>query len=263
MTTAADIRPATDAKSGTGLRRPMVARRRSEALMAYGFLAPQLIGLAVFMVGPLSNFAWVFTDPQMLQSMRNTLWLTVLQVPGLPVSGFLAAFFLQKAGRMKCVYRVAFFAPQVTSSIAVSAIWLWLLNPELSPLTTVFEWLGITPPDWLHNPVTAIPLLVFVTVWQGIGYQIVMFMAGLESAPNALFEAADIDGASEWQKMRKITIPMLSPTVPQNTRTIAQNKVAGAARPNVRTDGWAEKAEAPRGEMAPRRPRPCQQRAKT
>ena len=141
MTTAADIRPATDAKSGTGLRRPMVARRRSEALMAYGFLAPQLIGLAVFMVGPLifafilafsnwdgfgtrsfaglSNFAWVFTDPQMLPSMRNTLWLTVLQVPGLPVSGFLATFFLQKAGRMKCVYRVAFFAPQVTSSIAV------------------------------------------------------------------------------------------------------------------------------------------------
>ena len=65
-----------------------------------------------------------------------------------------------------------------------------------------------------------------------------MFMAGLESAPTALFEAADIDGASEWQKMRKITIPMLSPTVPQNTRTIAPNKVAGAARPNVRTDGW-------------------------
>jgi len=213
----------------------MAATRRKEALLAYAFLAPQLVGLIVFMVGPLifafilafsnwdgfgtrsfaglSNFAWVFTDPQMLQSMRNTLWLTILQVPGLLVSGFLAAYFLQKAGRVKSVYRVAFFAPQVTSSIAVSAIWLWLLNPELSPFNNFFAQIGITLPDWLQNPATAIPSLVFVTIWQGIGYQIVMFGAGLESVPRALFEAADIDGANEWQKMRKITIPMLSPTI--------------------------------------------------
>ncbi len=203
--------------------------------MAYAFLAPQLVGLVVFMVGPLvfafilafsnwdgfgtrsfagmSNFAWVFTDPQIVTSMRNTIWLTVLQVPGLIVSGFLAAFFLQKAARMKAVYRIFFFAPQVTSTIAVSAIWLWLLNPELSPFNNFFAQFGIILPDWLQNPATAIPSLVFVTIWQGIGYQIVMFGAGLESLPRALFEAADIDGASEFQKMRKITLPLLSPTI--------------------------------------------------
>lgn len=160
-----------------------------------------------------SNFAWVFTDPQMRTSMKNTLWFTILQVPGLLVSGFIAAFFLQKAAKMKSVYRTFFFAPQVTSTIAVSAIWLWLLNPDLSPINGFFATLGITLPDWLQNPATAIPAIVFVTVWQGIGYQIVMFMAGLENVPKALLEAADIDGASEFQKMRKITIPLLSPTI--------------------------------------------------
>jgi multiple sugar transport system permease protein len=211
------------------------AARRKEALLAAGFLAPQLVGLIVFMLGPLifalilafsnwdgfgtrsfagfSNFQWVFTDPQMLTSMRNTLWFTILQVPGLMVSAFIAAYLLQKVGRVKSIYRIFFFAPVVTSSIAVSAIWLWLLNPELSPLTGVLGAFGITTPDWLQTPSTVIPAIALVSIWQGLGYQMVMFMAGLENVPKALLEAADIDGASEWQKMRKITIPLLSPTI--------------------------------------------------
>lgn len=234
MATATEARPETDA-TPAGHKRALGSRHRKDALMGYAFLAPQLIGLAVFMIGPLifavvlafsnwdgfgtrswagfANFAWVFSDPQMLTSMKNTLWFTVLQVPGLLVSGFIAAFFLQKAAKMKSVYRVFFFAPQVTSTIAVSAIWLWLLNPELSPINSYLAQIGITAPDWLQNPSTAIPAIVFVTVWQGIGYQIVMFMAGLENVPKSLFEAADIDGATEFQKMRKITIPLLSPTI--------------------------------------------------
>jgi multiple sugar transport system permease protein len=120
---------------------------------------------------------------------------------------------LQKVGRVKSIYRIFFFAPVVTSSIAVSAIWLWLLNPELSPLTGILARFGLTTPDWLQNPATVIPAIALVSVWQGLGYQMVMFMAGLENVPRSLLEAADIDGASEWQKMRKITIPLLSPTI--------------------------------------------------
>jgi multiple sugar transport system permease protein len=235
VSAATEVRPVLD-NSNAGQKRARSARRRKDTLLAYGFLAPQLVGLVVFMIGPLifavilafsnwdgfgtrsfagfANFAWVFTDPQMRTSMVNTLWFTVLQVPGLLVSGFLAAFFMQKAAKMKSVYRTAFFAPQVTSTIAVSAIWLWLLNPELSPINGFFSTnLGITLPDWLQDPKTAIPAIVFVTVWQGIGYQVVMFMAGIENVPRALYEAADIDGASEFQKMRKITLPLLSPTI--------------------------------------------------
>ena len=100
-----------------------------------------------------ANFQWVFTDPQILTSMRNTVWFTILQVPGLMVSAFIAAYLLQKVGKVKSIYRIFFFAPVVTSSIAVSAIWLWLLNPELSPLTSFLARFGITDTRLAAEPV--------------------------------------------------------------------------------------------------------------
>ena len=213
----------------------MKKKHRRDALVALGFLSPQLVGLLVFMLGPLifafvlgfsswdgfgsrtfvglDNFTAVWQDPQLRQSWLNTAWFTVLQLPGLMITGFIFAFLMQKVGQGKSVYRIFFFAPQVTSSIAVAAIWLWLLNPEISPLNTWLARLGLPTPDWLQDPRTAIPAIALVSVWQALGYMIVMYMAGLESVPKALLEAADIDGASEWQKMRKITIPLLSPTI--------------------------------------------------
>ncbi len=213
----------------------MKQAHRKEVLYGLGFLGPQLVGLIVFLVGPLifafilafvnwdgfgkitaaglNNFKFVFTDPQMARSALNTIWFTVLQVPSVMLSGFVAAFFLQKVGRIKNFYRVLFFAPQVTSTVAVAAIWLWLFNPEISPVNGALKSIGITAPDWLQDPKTVILAFAIVGVWQGMGYQIVMFMAGLENVPKSLLEAADIDGAGQWQKMRKITIPLLSPTI--------------------------------------------------
>jgi len=230
-----DVKPARDVLATPEHTRALKRRQRKDSGMAFAFLAPQLVGLVVFMLGPLifaiilafsnwdgfgtrsfagfANFQWVFTDPQMLTSMRNTLWFTVLQVPGLMISAFITAYLLQKVGRVKNVYRIFFFAPVVTSTIAVSAIWLWLLNPELSPINNFLLNFGIVAPDWLQNPRTVIPAIAVVAVWQGLGYQMVMFMAGLENVPRSLLEAADIDGASEWQKLRKITLPLLSPTI--------------------------------------------------
>src|SRR3712207_4620765 len=98
--------------------------------------------------------------------MVNTVWFTVLQVPGLMVSAFLAAFFLQKAGRMKGVYRVFFLAPGVASRVAVAAIWLFLFNPELSPVNSTLATIGITAPDWLQTPTTVIPAIALVSIWQ-------------------------------------------------------------------------------------------------
>jgi multiple sugar transport system permease protein len=213
----------------------MKKKKRQDLGWALAFLSPQLIGLIVFMLGPLvfaiilgfsswdgfgsrsfvgfDNFIGVLKDQQLRQSWINTAWFTVLQLPGLMITGFLFAFLIQKAGKLKSVYRVFFFAPQVTSSIAVAAIWLWLLNPEISPLNTFLARIGLPTPDWLQDPKTAIPAIAFVSIWQALGYMIVMFMAGLESVPKALLEAADIDGATEFQKMRKITLPLLSPTI--------------------------------------------------
>ncbi len=230
-----DVRPAPDALKPPGHTAALKRRHRRDAGVAFGFLAPQLVGLIVFMVGPLifalilafsnwdgfgtrsfagfANFQWVFTDPQMLTSMRNTIWFTILQVPGLMLAGFVTAYLLQKVGRVKNIYRIFFFAPVVTSSIAVAAIWLWLLNPELSPVNNALLSVGIEAPDWLQNPRTVIPAIAVVAIWQGLGYMMVMFMAGLENVPKSLLEAADIDGASEWQKLRRITLPLLSPTI--------------------------------------------------
>ncbi|WP_327633853.1 sugar ABC transporter permease [Kribbella sp. NBC_00482] len=211
-------------------------RRRTEALWGYAFLTPQLIGLIAFMVGPLvfaivlsfsswdglgsrtfvglQNFIGVWQNAQLRQSWLNTAWFTALQVPGLLLTGFFFAFFIQKAGRLTPFYRIFFFAPQVTSTVAVGAIWLWLLNPEISPINSVLKSIGLpNPPDWLQNPRTAIPAIVVVSIWQGLGYMIVMFVAGLQNISPTLMEAADIDGASEWQKLRRITVPLLSPTI--------------------------------------------------
>ncbi|GAB3935749.1 sugar ABC transporter permease [Kribbella albertanoniae] len=214
------------------------ARRRrnlNEHLTGFAFLAPQLIGLVVFMVGPLvfalilafshwdgfgtrsfaglANFEKVISDPQLRRSAVNTVWFTVLQVPVAMLSAFAVAFMLQRAGRMKSFYRTFYFAPVVTSSVAVAAIWLWLFNPDISPLNNLLRSIGLPAPDWLQDARFVIPAFAIVGIWQGLGYQIVMFMAGLENIPVTLLEAADIDGAGEWQKLRRITLPLLSPTI--------------------------------------------------
>jgi multiple sugar transport system permease protein len=216
---------------------PPATKKHSHAAdnaFAFAFLSPQLVGLIVFMLGPLvfaiilafsnwdgfgtrsfagiNNFVTVMKDHQIQISARNTLWYTVMCVPGTMISAFLVAYMLGRV-RGKSFYRVFYFAPVVTSSVAVAAIWLWLFNPDISPLNNALKSIGLPAPDWLQNPKTVIPAFAIVGIWQGLGYQVVMFMAGLENVPKSLMEAADIDGASEWGKMVRITIPLLSPTI--------------------------------------------------
>ncbi|MBC9822389.1 carbohydrate ABC transporter permease [Terrabacter sp. MAHUQ-38] len=210
-------------------------RRRADTVAAYLFLTPQLVGLAVFMVGPLlfalvlafyhwdgfgtrsfaglSNFGDVLSDPRIRHSAINTLWFTVLQVPGLLLTGFFFAVLMQRAGKLTPVYRLAFFAPVVTSSVAVAAIWLWLFNPDISPVNHALSAIGLPTPNWLQDARFVIPAFAIVGIWQGLGYQLVMFMAGLQSIDRSFVEAAELDGCSEWQKLRHVTVPLLSPTI--------------------------------------------------
>ncbi len=231
-----DLQSEFEHTASASRRAALKKRRMRENLHGYAFLGPQLIGLLLFMLGPLvfavvlaflnwdgfgnvsfagfKNFTTVFANEQYRQAAVNTIWFTALQVPTLLISAFVFALLLQNTGKMKNVYRTCFFAPQVTATVAVSVIWLWLLNPEISPLTLVLRKLGwSSPPDWLQDPSYVIPAVVIVSVWQGLGYQVVMFMAGLENVPTSMYEAASIDGASELQKMFKITLPLISPTI--------------------------------------------------
>jgi multiple sugar transport system permease protein len=220
------------APGSTGAHR---RRRRKDTAAGYLFLAPQLLGLVVFMVGPLlfalvlafyhwdgfgtrsfaglGNFVDVLSDPGIQRSAVNTLWYTVLQVPGLMLTALFFAVLMQRAGRLTPVYRVAFFAPVITSSVAVAAIWLWLFNPDISPVNGALRDIGLPAPNWLQDPNFVIPSFAIVGIWQGLGYQLVMFMAGLQSIDRSCLEAAEIDGCSEWQKLQRITIPLLSPTI--------------------------------------------------
>ena len=210
-------------------------RRRKDTVAGYLFLAPQLLGLALFMVGPLvfalvlafyhwdgfgtrsfaglSNFVDVLSDPRIRRSAVNTVWFTVLQVPGLMLTGFFFAVLMQRAGKLTSVYRLAFFAPVITSSVAVAAIWLWLFNPDISPVSNALRAIGLPAPNWLQDARFVIPSLAIVGIWQGLGYMLVMFMAGLQSINRSVLEAADLDGCSERQKLRHVTIPLLSPTI--------------------------------------------------
>jgi len=210
-------------------------RPRGDNVAAYLFLAPQLLGLVVFMIGPLlfalvlafyhwdgfgtrsfaglSNFADVLSSPRIRRSAVNTLWFTLLQVPGLMLTGFFFAVLMQRAGKLTPVYRLAFFAPVITSSVAVAAIWLWLFNPDISPVSNALRAIGLPAPNWLQDARFVIPSLAVVGIWQGLGYMLVMFMAGLQSINRTVLEAAELDGCSEWQKLRHVTIPLLSPTI--------------------------------------------------
>lgn len=210
-------------------------RRRKDTIAALVFLSPQLVGLAAFMVGPLvfalvlafsdwdgfgaatfagfANFTEVLSNPRIQRSVLNTVWFTVLQVPGLMISSFIFALLMQKAGKMTSVYRLCFVAPVVTSSVAVAAIWLWLFNPEISPVSSALRGIGIQAPDWLQDPNFVIPAFAIVSIWQGLGYQLVMFMAGLQSIGSSYLEAAELDGCTGWQKLIHVTIPLLSPTI--------------------------------------------------
>ena len=142
----------------------------------------------------LSNFPAVLTDPPLRTSAKNTVWYTVVSVPATMVSAFAVAYMMQKV-KHRSFYRTFYFAPVVTSTVAVAAIWLWLFNPEISPLNSLLRRVGLPAPDWLQDARFVIPAFALVGIWQGLGYQVVMFMAGLENVSKALMEAADIDGA--------------------------------------------------------------------
>lgn len=233
--TAIITRSAARQATSPPLRRGPSRRRRKDNIAALIFLSPQLLGLAVFMIGPLlvalflafnkwdgfgeasfvglGNFGEVLSNPRIQTSALNTLWFTVLQVPGLLLSGFLFAVLMQRAGKLKSVYRLGFVAPVVTSSVAVATIWLYLFNPDISPVNTALSTIGIQAPNWLQDPAFIIPSFAIVGIWQGLGYTLIMFMAGLQSIGASFIEAAALDGCSEWQKLWHVTIPLLSPTI--------------------------------------------------
>lgn len=198
------------------------------------FLIPTLLGLVVFRLGPiLASFALSFTDwdiiktpnfllfenykelfvnPTFVKVFTNTLLFSFLYVVGVTVFGLFLAALLNRKIRGVGFFRAAFYTPVVTSAVAVGIIWAWILSPNYGILNILLTRIGITPPYWLGDKEWALPTVAFVQVWKMMGYYMIIFLAGLQTIPASLKEAAIIDGAKPHQSFFRITLPLLSPT---------------------------------------------------
>lgn len=207
---------------------------------AYFFLAPGLIPIFVFFFVPaLAAFALSFTDfdiyslsnieyarfvglrnylqllkdPLFWKAMANTFYYVLVGGP-LAIAASLATALLlnSKVIRFKGFFRTVYFAPVVTTLVAVAVVWRFLYHPRFGLLNYALGFFGIDPIDWLGDPVWAMPAIILMSAWKGFGYNMIIFVAGLQNIPNELYEGAHMDGANAWQQFKDITLPMLAPT---------------------------------------------------
>jgi ABC-type sugar transport system permease subunit len=160
----------------------------------------------------LDNYRRVLTDPVFLVSLRNTLlYVAGTVVVGTGV-GLALALAIQRVPGARAVYRFVFFLPVVTSITVVSLVWLFFFNTQIGVVNQVLRLLGVTGPNWLNDPATALLALIVVGVWKGFGYNVVLFTAGLAAIDREVYEAAALDGATTgWTVFRHVTWPLLSP----------------------------------------------------
>ena len=161
----------------------------------------------------LKNYLDLLQMPLFWKALRNRLYFVVLGGP-LSAAASLAAALLvhSKLTRFKPFFRSAFFAPWVTTLVAVALVWRYIYHPQYGLLNAGLGLVGIGPIDWLGDPRWAMPSIILLSVWKNFGYNMLVFLAGLSSIPEELYEAAALDGAGAWHRFRHITLPMLGPT---------------------------------------------------
>lgn len=205
-----------------------------KVLTVSAFLLPNLIGFTVFIIVPilgslylsftewnlisspqwigLDNYARLLKDKDFWRALGNTLTFIVGYVPAVMVTGLGFALVLNKKIRFRKFFRAAYFIPVITSWVAVSLIWKWLLNPNYGIVNYLLSLVGIQGPAWLQDPAWAMVGIIMTSVWKDTGFVMILFLAGLQGISETYYEAADIDGASAVQKFRHITLPLLTPT---------------------------------------------------
>jgi multiple sugar transport system permease protein len=171
----------------------------------------------------LRNYARLLETPLFWQALGNTLYFVIVGVP-LSITASLGTALLLHSRLVRCqaVFRTALFAPVVTTLVAVAMIWRYLFHTHYGLLNYSLGRLGIPPIDWLGDPHWAMPAIIVFAVWKSFGYNMIILLAGLQAIPEALYEAARIDGASVWRQFRHVTLPMLAPILTMvNVLTIA------------------------------------------
>ena len=232
----------TGAPVSAGGRRvdPGVSRRRRQTLIAWLFALPFVLVFGVFMLLPLvSSFLMSFTDftsrdvttplavgfvgidqytdlfgnPQFITSLTNTAYFVIIGIPlTMAVALALAVALNSGIERFRTAFRVGFYTPVVTSIVAVAVVWRFILQQD-GLLNTVLSWVGISGPDWLNSTTWAMPSLILMAVWRNMGTLMIIFLAGLQTIPEDVKEAASIDGANGWKRFTRITLPLMRPTL--------------------------------------------------
>jgi len=211
---------------------PMVPKR----LKPYAMIAPALAVFSLFYLYPigymihLSFHEWNFISPEktyvglgnyremladdvFLQVLRNSALYTVMTVLLATGTALPLALWLNRKSGFHAFVQGAIFSPHIISLVSVSLLWSWLMDPEYGLLNGLLHWFGIGPLKWLNDPGTALLSLVIVAVWKNLGYNTIVFIAGLQSIPPELLEAAALDRSKPWTTFRRIILPMLSPTL--------------------------------------------------
>jgi len=205
----------------------------SEALWGYFLISPWLVGLLIFVAGPMLysvylsltrynlmsapqwvgafNYGYLAADPLVWQSLKVTAIYTFLGVPMRVVLALLVAMLLNQQVRAMPLFRTIFYLPSVVSGVAVAILWMWILSPEYGLLNSALAKVGITGPRWLMDQDTALFAMIVMSLW-GVGANMVIFLAALQGVPQHLYEAADVEGASRLQKTWHVTIPSISPS---------------------------------------------------
>ncbi len=160
------------------------------------------------------NYLKVLNDEVFQHAALNTAYFVLVGVPLTLIIALAAALALDKGiSRFKALFRLGFYTPVVTSIVAVAVVWRFILRPDGGLLNTVLGWVGVTGPNWLESTTWSMPSLIMMATWRNFGTAMIIFLAGLQSVPVALHEAAAIDGANAWQRFTQVTLPLLRPTL--------------------------------------------------
>lgn len=207
----------------------------SETFWGYTFLAPVIIGFLVFTAIPvvvslyysltnfdgilppkwvgLENYTSLFTNGEFGHALLNSLYFTLGTVPVGAFLSLLVAMLLNQKIRGQSLYRSAFFIPVIVSYVSVAMVWQWMYNQDYGLINSFLGSLGLPQPPWLASEAWAMPSVIIMSIWKGLGFSSVILLAGLQGISPSMYEAAEVDGANAFQRFRHITLPLIRPTM--------------------------------------------------
>jgi multiple sugar transport system permease protein len=233
ISTSDDVRPG---RADVGASASQVtARRRGDALAAFALAGPAIVLLLILFILPvaaiivialtdwqfgtrslhfvgLANFAGIWADEAFVASLRNTLVYASIVIPGTVLGGLGIALLIESGNSLRNFYRAIHFLPFMATLAAMAIVWEALLHPTIGLVNGTFAAVGLPTANWLREEATVLPVLALIGIWQNLGFAMVLFLAGLKSIPQDLYDAADIDGADRWlDRLMTVTLPMLGP----------------------------------------------------